>query len=298
MSFTEAARTIAARDAAATVAALTDQTDAYQRLAAAELAGDHTMASALRRAIAEKWPVRRPVDYVKKLTEANGKLEQIFRGAWLDRSARDLRDDLAHHRITPEYFTPRYTVLSAGWATAMGKILDEGTALLTRASEYLAQQVTRLTTAPAGDVAEQTLFEIRGQREWDRLRPQLENIPDTSLIGHLVAIIPTTTSAVTRKMYVDELPAYLNSRGLRVPENFIEDLIVESDPMAIAADNAETRASEFVQVLRYNVEKLTGLLSVEAQAELARMSSPDIDKLFAGGNPRFITVDQAGLQSA
>lgn len=296
MSFTEAARKIAETEADTRVTTAQSRNEANRLAAEADQTGDTIYAAAIRRAIAARWPLRKAIDYTPKLEAANKTIFGTLLAAWGDRTLRELHAYVTQGKIVPELFQDKYAAATTRYAANLEDVLTEATEHLNRASTALAKRVRELTAAPSGSVEEQLLTETRAQREWARLRPQLDAIEDLGLIGHIAQLVPTATTPASRNVYVEELPAYLKGRGItRLPEHFISDLLVESDQIALEADRDESRAAEYVSVVRHNVTHALQLISPDGAGEFLRYDTTEIDRLEHGYNPRHISVDKANL---
>lgn len=231
-----------------------------------------------------------------QLKKTNAALEKVFRSAWSNVTARELRQARSQTAMTAEYFLSAYQPIADRWAQQLEDAVKPAADMLDGASRALAAAIQRMTT-PAGTTQEQLLAEIRGQREWARLRPELDGLSDTTLIARVQEIVPAATDPAMRRLYLEELPAYIRARGIRLPNDFLTTLITSSAPDMIALDRNETRASEVLMVVRYNQRNLTELLATDRWRDLHSMTAWQVDQLFSGSEPQFLTPDKLTLTS-
>ncbi|PZU36280.1 MAG: hypothetical protein DI573_13975, partial [Microbacterium sp.] len=225
MTLADTARTLAQRTAQKRTAQIRSRSEALDKLAAAERERDFDLALAIRHAIAERWPTASPVDYSAKLTKINNTLQTIARRVLTDTTLAGLRDAYVRNQITTEYFREQYEPALASWLNALDQLQESAQTDLDKAENALAEAVKRLTSdTPNGSSIDQLLAETRAGKAWERLRPELDKIPDTAIIGNLARRIPANQDPVVRRMFLDELPSYLGRRDIRVPDDFIDDL--------------------------------------------------------------------------
>lgn len=182
MSFTEASRQISRRAATEALALAATRKDALGILSEAESRGDAELAHGIRTVIAERWPLRKPIDYTSVLEVTNKVIQRVVTAASNDSHARQTSHDFTAGKITFDVFTRTYQPIVATYVDGLAKILDTAQADVDKADQLLADQVNKLLEKPGGSIEEQLLFETQAQRAWNRLKPQLDNLGDRELI--------------------------------------------------------------------------------------------------------------------
>ncbi|WP_226531361.1 hypothetical protein [Microbacterium paraoxydans] len=299
MSFTEAANQLARREAREKLALATNRKTAMEILAVAEQRGDKELSAGIRQEIAERWPLRQPINFKPRLVIANAQMLTALKGAWSDPAARQARQDFIDGKYTKEIFDRLYPPTIAAPVAVVDRVLVSAQEELNKASKVLATQVDKLLARPTGSVEERLLYETQAQRAWGRLKPQLDNLSDTELVGSIERIVADAVGPGERGAVMQELPAYLSVRGVEryfseSIETVVKDALVQSDPMAMGADKAETRADEYLAIVRYNAGNVRALIT-DNWAALHSMTAQDLGQLEEGRSGRFITADQAAL---
>ncbi|MGH3690080.1 MAG: hypothetical protein ACRDT7_07995 [Microbacterium sp.] len=245
------------------IASITTRQEAIDAYKAARAADNRHLTRAITQAARTNgWNIMtKPLnDYAQELH-----IELMDVIAQHDTTSRVWRDELNNKRVTPDYVNEQI----AGNVTANRDKIND---LLTGVQQYVTDAQTEYDNTfqsfvtPTGDTNEQLLAEIRAGKTWDRTQRELSSVPETQITAEVTNRI-RNADASTLKVYLEEMPSYLASKGLSNAADVVRTAVQQSRPELQEAQARVTQATKLHDLVSHNARQISERLNTVTPAD-------------------------------